>query len=151
MRAKIYRIPLWRHKICAGDYWQESVMERTNQLKRNNRNFRLSIIFSALIVPVLLTIWNGNLNPGLTYLSVRAATDNTAPVLQVNMPLRLDDVPEESLNPPGNTVAQILASGGENVITDVDDDDKEGVAVVTVNDMNGEWQFSLNPPLKRGI
>jgi hypothetical protein len=120
-------------------------MERTNQLKRNNRNFRLSIIFSALLLPVLLTIWNGNLNPGLGYLSVRAATDNTAPVLQVNMPLRMNDVPEDSLNPPGNTVAQILASGGENVITDVDEDDKEGVAVVTVNDTNGQWQFSLNP------
>lgn len=77
--------------------------------------------------------------------AVAAISDNSAPVLQPTQPLKLDNVPEDSLQPPGNTVTQILASGGENPITDPDLEALRGVAVTGVNDTNGVWQYSLAP------
>jgi hypothetical protein len=123
-------------------------MEQTNRLNGNFRRMRRSISLPSLLITILLAIWAGNLIPAeasTVYQFGWDATANTAPVLQVNLPLRLADVPEDSLSPPGNTLAEILASGGEDVITDADPEAEEGVAVVGVNDTNGVWEYSLNP------
>lgn len=73
------------------------------------------------------------------------ATENTAPVLQVTQPLTLTAVKEDTVQPLGNTVEEILASGDEDVILDPDPDALAGIAVTAVNDTNGVWQYSLAP------
>ena len=56
----------------------------------------------------------------------------------------LRDVLENSTNPSGETVAVILGSGGVGAVTDADPGAVMGLAVVAVDDSNGEWQFSTN-------
>jgi hypothetical protein len=74
-------------------------------------------------------------------------TANSAPILQPTQPLKLANIPEDSLDPPGNTVEEILISGEEDPITDPDPDALVGIAVTGVEDSNGVWQYSLNPPV----
>ncbi len=58
--------------------------------------------------------------------------------------MTLTDVLENNTNPPGNSVAAIIASATGDRITDVDSGAVEGVAVIGVDDSNGTWEYSLN-------
>lgn len=78
--------------------------------------------------------------------TITGTTANTAPELQPTQPMKLANVPEDSTQPPGNTVEQILASGGEDPIFDPDPDAQVGIAVTGADNTNGVWQYSLNPP-----
>jgi len=69
---------------------------------------------------------------------------NDAPVLDTNATFIVPPVAEDDLNPAGDTVANILASGGLNSITDDDTGAVEGIAVYTVDDTNGTWEYSLD-------
>ncbi len=67
---------------------------------------------------------------------------NTAPVLNASGTYRLSDIPEDTAEPAGNAVQEIIASAGGDPITDPDPDAEEGIAVTGVNDSNGRWQYT---------
>jgi Tfp pilus assembly protein FimT len=67
---------------------------------------------------------------------------NDAPLLDSSGSMTLTDVNEDDTNPPGNTVAAIIASAGGDRITDQDSGAVEGIAVIGVDDTNGQWQYS---------
>jgi hypothetical protein len=69
---------------------------------------------------------------------------NQAPTLDPSGDLRLSDVDEDTADPSGDTVADILASGGGSLISDADAAALEGIAVVAVDDTRGTWQFSID-------
>ena len=68
---------------------------------------------------------------------------NVAPVLDTSGDLVLSDVTEDDPDPPGDSVASLLASAGGDPISDADGD-PEGIAVVGVDDSHGSWQFSTD-------
>jgi len=68
---------------------------------------------------------------------------NNAPVLDIFGTMTFTSVMENDTNPPGNTVAQIIASAGGDRITDVDSGALEGIAVYSTQDSNGQWQYKL--------
>ncbi|MEZ4265753.1 MAG: Calx-beta domain-containing protein [Myxococcota bacterium] len=78
--------------------------------------------------------------PVLVSIGVNAVND--APVLSSAATLTLTAVAEDATDPPGDTVAAILASGGAAVVTDVDGDTEPGVAVTAVDAANGAWEWS---------
>ena len=69
---------------------------------------------------------------------------NDAPALDTTANLIVPTVDEDDFNPAGDTVANIVASGGLDNITDVDTGAVEGIAVYTVDDTNGTWEYSLD-------
>jgi hypothetical protein len=76
--------------------------------------------------------------------TVIATSINDAPVLDPAGDMRLSDVAESDPSPGGDTVAAIIASAGGDRITDVDSGAVEGIAVVSVDDSNGSWQYSTD-------
>jgi len=70
---------------------------------------------------------------------------NSAPVLDPAAILTLKPVMEDTTQPGGEAIAQVLASGGDP-ITDADDAALEGVAVIGVDPTGGQWQYSLVAP-----
>ena len=68
---------------------------------------------------------------------------NDAPVINTGVgPLTLSSVLEDATNPPGNTVAAIIASAGGTLITDVDTGAQQGIAVTGVDNSHGHWEYS---------
>jgi hypothetical protein len=66
---------------------------------------------------------------------------NNAPVLTPGDPLTLSDVLEDDADNSGSAVASILASAGDDRVTDIDAGALEGIAVIGVDDRFGTWQF----------
>ena len=77
------------------------------------------------------TAFNNQDNPG-TFFALSSAESRD---------VTLTDINEDDINPPGDTVATLIASAGGDLITDVDSGAVEGVAVIGVDDTNGQWQF----------
>jgi hypothetical protein len=69
---------------------------------------------------------------------------NLAPILDASGDLRLSDVDEDASDPPGDSVAAVLASAGGDPIFDIDPGALQGIAVVAVDDSHGTWQFSVD-------
>ena len=69
---------------------------------------------------------------------------NSAPVLNSGPSLTLSDITQNDTNPPGNTIANILAQHGDDRITDSDAGAAEGIAITGRDNSNGVWQFSTN-------
>ena len=69
---------------------------------------------------------------------------NDAPVLDNVGAMVLTDINEDDVNSAGNSVADIISSAGGDRISDVDVGAVEGIAVLSVDDSNGAWQFSTN-------
>ena len=67
---------------------------------------------------------------------------NDAPVLDNTSAMTLTDITEDDTNPSGNTVQSIIDSAGGNRITDADAVPVEGIAVIGVDDTNGQWQYN---------
>ena len=74
--------------------------------------------------------------------SAAFVTVGTAELLQ--SPHTLTDIAEDDDNSAGDSVLTIINSVGGDRITDHDDGAVEGVAVVGVDDTNGEWQYDAN-------
>ncbi len=72
-----------------------------------------------------------------------AELQNSAPVLDNSGSMTPSAVMEDNSDPPGDTVAAIIASAGGDRITDVDGD-PEGIAVIDADNTNGDWQYSLD-------
>ncbi len=56
----------------------------------------------------------------------------------------LTDINEDDFNSAGDSVLSIINSVGGDRITDDDDGAVEGIAVVGVDDTNGQWQYDAN-------
>ena len=69
---------------------------------------------------------------------------NDAPVLDDSGPAALTAIYENETNNSGNLVSFIIASAGANPSTDVDIGAVEGIAVISVDDANGTWEYSTN-------
>ena len=65
---------------------------------------------------------------------------NQAPVLNADAAPFLTKVGQLDQEPAGNTVAEIVANGS---ITDVDNAPVEAIAVIGVDNTNGNWQYNL--------
>jgi uncharacterized repeat protein (TIGR01451 family) len=68
---------------------------------------------------------------------------NEAPQLDGAAVMTLTAINEDNTTSPGDTVAAILATGG-NPITDTDPGAVEGIAVVAADNTGGAWQYSTN-------
>lgn len=68
---------------------------------------------------------------------------NDAPVLDTNATPTLPDILENVPSPDntGATVASLLVEDGQSIITDIDPNALEGIAVIGVNNGNGQWQY----------
>ena len=70
---------------------------------------------------------------------------NSAPVL-APVALALGDVAEDTTQPTGVMIAQLLAAAGDPV-TDADTGALEGIAVIGADSAHGQWQYAtVNPP-----
>ncbi len=69
---------------------------------------------------------------------------NNAPVLNPDANLHLTPIPEDSTNPPGDTLAAIIANAAEPPIQDADENPQLGFAVIAASSENGSWQYNLN-------
>ena len=56
----------------------------------------------------------------------------------------LPNVLKNSTDPNGSLVATIIASAGGDRITDVDSGSVEGIAVTSVDNSNGAWEYSID-------
>ncbi|UBF26083.1 DUF4347 domain-containing protein [Kovacikia minuta CCNUW1] len=72
-----------------------------------------------------------------------AAVLQTAPVLDTAGSPFLDAISQGATNPTGTTIATLLSRLGGTGITDVDRDPR-AIAVTSVNNTNGTWQYSTN-------
>lgn len=90
---------------------------------------------------------NDGVNDGpaaVTTVSVNPS--NNAPLLDSTASLQLPSFDEDTLQPTGGIISQILAAAGDPV-TDPDAGALEGIAVIGATSANGQWQYSLtNPP-----
>ncbi|MEM9535593.1 MAG: cadherin-like domain-containing protein [Cyanobacteria bacterium P01_E01_bin.45] len=69
---------------------------------------------------------------------------NDAPVLDNSGNLALTTVVQNSTDPLGDLVADLLASDGGTPITDTDAGAVTGIAVTAVDDTNGTWEYSTD-------
>ena len=73
--------------------------------------------------------------------SITVTDVNDAPVLDNSGNPTLTSISEDDAGNAGNTIAQILASGGDP-ITDVDSGAVEGIAISGLGGGNGTWQYN---------
>ncbi|WP_075086540.1 tandem-95 repeat protein [Mariniblastus fucicola] len=69
---------------------------------------------------------------------------NDAPVLDVAGDSQLTGILQNDTDPSGDLVSAIIASAGGDPITDVDAGPVEGVAVTSVDNANGTWEYSID-------
>ena len=72
---------------------------------------------------------------------------NDAPILDNSGDMQLAAIQEDATAQLGNSVAAIIASAegnGEDRITDPDETETEGFAVIEVGASNGTWQYSID-------
>ncbi|MEJ2750122.1 MAG: Ig-like domain-containing protein [Anaerolineae bacterium] len=87
---------------------------------------------------------NGGSTPYSTATETATLTVNSvndAPVLDNSGTMVLTDILEDASTILGDTVAAIISSAGGNRITDVDAGAVEGIAVIGIDNTNGNWQY----------
>jgi hypothetical protein len=90
---------------------------------------------------ILVTANDGTGNSQLATTTIGVNLPNTAPALNAAGPYELPGVTEDTLQLPGETVQAIIAGAGGDAITDPDPGAQEGIAVTSVDDSNGRWQY----------
>ncbi len=76
--------------------------------------------------------------------TLTVAPINDAPVLNNSGNMTLPNVQEDTADPAGDRVASILTSDLANPVTDVDAAAVEGIAVFSVDNSNGTWEYSTS-------
>jgi len=89
-----------------------------------------------------VTVNDGSLDSNAARTTINVNPVNDAPVLDNSAAMTLTDIAEDNTSSVGNTVSSIIASAGGNRITDVDAGTLEGIAVIGVDDTNGQWQYN---------
>lgn len=106
-----------------------------------------SLAMSTNGVRAVTVVANDGVNDGPAATSLISVNPpNSAPVLDPAAVMTLAPIAEDSMQPAGQLIAAMLATGG-NPITDADGDAVEGVAIIDADTIHGQWQYSLvNPP-----
>jgi hypothetical protein len=92
-------------------------------------------------VTVKVTDAAGNTFDEVMTISVNDVNDS--PVI-TGQDLTFGSVEQTETDPSGITVADLLASGSGDAITDEDSGAVDGIAIVAANNVNGSWQYSLD-------
>ncbi|MEZ6135353.1 MAG: VCBS domain-containing protein [Pirellulaceae bacterium] len=69
---------------------------------------------------------------------------NDAPVMETSYSTTLTSITEDQSGNAGQTVASVLASSGQDIVTDVDSGAVEGIAIIATSAVHGTWQYSLD-------
>ncbi len=69
---------------------------------------------------------------------------NHAPFLNSGNALNLFSIDEDNVDSAGTAVASILFSAGDDRISDVDPSALEGIAVISVDNSHGQWQYDAS-------
>ncbi len=72
-----------------------------------------------------------------------AVLSNTAPVLDPTT-MQFTDVAEDAVDPPGDSISALLASAPMDPIHDVDSGALRGFALIGAENIDGNWQFSVD-------
>ena len=81
-------------------------------------------------------LWN-------TVNAIMPAPANAAPVLDNSGAMSLTAIDEDDLANRGTSILDLIASAGGDRITDANGD-REGIAIVVANTVNGSWQFTTD-------
>ena len=88
---------------------------------------------------------------GTTAFSSQVATNqivvtdvNDAPVLDNSGTMTLTSITEDQTSNSGQTIASVILSAGGDRITDVDNSLLEGIAITSLTNGNGTWQYSTD-------
>jgi len=92
---------------------------------------------------VEVTADDGNGASDIQTISISVTDANDAPELDNSGTMTLTSIFENHNNPNGTLVSDMIASAGDP-ISDVDAGAIEGIAVISVDDSNGTWQFSTD-------
>ena len=76
--------------------------------------------------------------------TLKSIETNNAPNLNQDLPMQFNDIDEDDMDPDGNAVSALLESTESDPIQDEDSNALSGFAVVGVENLNGEWQFSID-------
>jgi len=76
--------------------------------------------------------------------SIAVTATNDAPLLLSTGDAVFDNITENDVNNNGMTVTALLASGGNNQITDSDDNSVIGIALTAGTSTNGSWEYSTD-------
>ena len=90
------------------------------------------------------TTTNGGTTAFSTATDTASIEINDAPVLDNSGDLTFTTINEDYVNNPGDTVADLLASGGGTPISDPNTGAVQGIAVTATTNGNGSWQYSTN-------
>ncbi|MEO1520733.1 MAG: cadherin-like domain-containing protein, partial [Cyanobacteria bacterium J06633_2] len=77
-------------------------------------------------------------------IAVTIQPENDAPILDNSGTLSLTTILQDSVDPVGDAVSSILASGNGSPIRDDDAGAVDGIAVTAVDSTNGTWEFSTD-------
>ncbi|MBV6624129.1 MAG: DUF4114 domain-containing protein, partial [Rivularia sp. (in: Bacteria)] len=88
----------------------------------------------------------GNASDASTPFNITIDAVNDAPALDNtgDMTLNAIDEDEEDTNNQGTLIKDIISSGGGDKITDINVNAFEGIAVTSVDNSNGNWQYSTD-------
>lgn len=86
---------------------------------------------------------DGDLDSDPATVTITIEAVNDAPLLDTTASPVLDAIPEDSSNPAGNTIGEIVV---DDSVTEVPLDNLavEAMAIVAVDDSHGTWQYSIN-------
>ena len=117
------------------------------QLVLRSVNYANSSNSPSTITRTVTVFANDGIADGLpSTTEIKVNTVNSAPSLDESAVIKMASIPEDSVQPAGEPIAQVLSSGG-NPITDPDAGAQEGIAVIGSASVYGQWQYSLaNPP-----
>ena len=85
----------------------------------------------------------GNISNISSNLSVTVDAVNDAPVLDNTGNMIISAIAEDDINNSGTLITDIINSDGDR-ITDSNQDAVEGIAVTSIDNSNGKWQYSIN-------
>jgi len=85
---------------------------------------------------------DGTADSNIATVTITVDPVNDAPVLDNLGAMTLSNIIENDTTNQGDLVSDIIASAGGDRITDVDAGAVEGIAVTSVDDSNGTWEYS---------
>lgn len=90
---------------------------------------------------VELQISDGLADSPLATTTISVIAVNDAPILDLSATTTLSPIEEDTTDTEGDTIGSLIVDGS---LTDPDGSAVEAIAVVAVDDTNGEWQYSLD-------
>ncbi|BBB28359.1 DUF4347 domain-containing protein [Neptunomonas japonica] len=86
---------------------------------------------------------SSSISSSLVSISTVVTAVNDAPEMPTVAGMFLTAITEDNVNNGGNLVSEIIASNGGNSITDADAGALEGIAITSIDNSNGTWQYNI--------